>query len=91
MSFYGLGSLELLVIFLIVLLVLEPSSLPKIGKYLAKYLGSFKSISDKFKREIDVVVMEDKDSREDIFYLKAIDLRLALLPRLFKFYQNHDL
>jgi Sec-independent protein translocase protein TatA len=39
--------------------------LPKVGKYLAKYLGSFRSASDEFKKEIDVVVLEDKDPKED--------------------------
>ena len=66
MSFFGLGFPELLIIVLIFLLVLGPRSLPKIGKYLAKYLGSFRSASDEFKREIDVVVLKDRDSNEDI-------------------------
>jgi Sec-independent protein translocase protein TatA len=47
------------------LLVLGPNKLPKVGKYLAKYLGGFRSASDEFKREIDVVVLEDKDPKED--------------------------
>ena len=65
MSFFGLGFPELLIICLIFLLVLGPNSLPKVGKYLAKYLGGFRSASDEFKREIDVVVLEDKDPKED--------------------------
>ena len=39
--------------------------MPKVGKYLAKYLGGFRSASDEFKKEIDVVVLEDKDPKED--------------------------
>ena len=65
MSFFGLGFPVLLVLWLIFLLVLAPNSLPKVGKYLAKYLGGFRSASDEFKKEIDVVVLEDKDPKED--------------------------
>ena len=39
--------------------------MPKVGKYLAKYLGGFRSASEEFKREIDVVVVEDKDPMKD--------------------------
>ncbi len=66
MSFFGLGFPELLIICLIFLLVLGPNSLPKVGKYLAKYLGGFRSASKEFKREIDVVVLEEKESEKDI-------------------------
>ena len=65
MSFFGLGFPEILIICLIFLLVLGPNGLPKVGKYLAKYLGGFRSASDEFKKEIDVVVLEDKDPKED--------------------------
>ena len=65
MSFFGLGFPELLIICLIFLLVLGSNTLPKVGKYLAKYLGGLRSVSDEFKREIDVVVLEDEDPKED--------------------------
>ncbi len=65
MSFFGLGFPELLIICLILLLVLGPNTLPKVGKYLAKYLGCFRSASEEFKREIDIVVLENKDPKED--------------------------
>ena len=65
MSFFGFGFPEILIICLIFLLVLGPNKLPNLGKYLAKYLAGFRSASDEFKREIDVVVLEDKDPKED--------------------------
>ena len=66
MSFFGLGFPELIIVCLIFLLVLGPNKLPKVGKYLAKYLGGFRSASEEFKREIDVVVVGDKDPMKDI-------------------------
>ena len=65
MSFFGLGFPELIIVCLIFLLVLGPNKLPKVGKYLAKYFGGFRSASEEFKREIDVVVVEDKDPMKD--------------------------
>ena len=65
MSFFGLGLPELLVIFAVFLLVLGPKRLPRAGKYIAKYFGGLRSASEEFKREIDVIVVEDKDSKED--------------------------
>ena len=62
MSFFGLGLPELFVIFAVFLLVLGPQRLPNAGKYMAKYLGGLRSASEEFKREIDVTVLEDKDS-----------------------------
>ena len=62
MSFFGLGLPELFVIFAVFLLVLGPKRLPNMGKYIAKYFGGFRSASEEFKREIDLTVLEDKDS-----------------------------
>ena len=62
MSIFGLGLPELFVIFAVFLLIFGPKRLPNAGKYMAKYLGGFRSASEEFKREIDVTVLEDKDS-----------------------------
>lgn len=60
---FGIGTTELLVIFVVALVVLGPKKLPQVARSLGKALGEFKRVSHDVKRTIDVEV--DRLEQED--------------------------
>ncbi|WP_461834820.1 Sec-independent protein translocase protein TatB, partial [Desulfothermus sp.] len=53
---FGVGTSELLIIFLVALLVIGPSKLPDIARALGKALAEFRKVSTDVKRQIDLEV-----------------------------------
>ncbi len=53
---FGVGTSELLVIFLVALLVIGPSKLPDIAKALGKALAEFRRVSSDVQRQLDLEV-----------------------------------
>jgi sec-independent protein translocase protein TatB len=60
---FGIGTTELLVIFVVALVVLGPKKLPQAARSLGKAFGEFKRVSNDVKRTIDVEV--DRLEKED--------------------------
>lgn len=62
---FGIGSTELLVIFVVALIVLGPKSIPQIAKTLGKAMGEFKRVSTDFQRTMNAEVeMEEHEKRK---------------------------
>ncbi|GAB6161462.1 Sec-independent protein translocase protein TatB [Desulfothermus naphthae] len=53
---FGVGTSELLIIFLVALLVIGPSKLPEVARALGKALAEFRKVSTDVKRQIDLEV-----------------------------------
>ena len=53
---FGVGTSELLVIFLVALLVIGPSKLPDIARALGKALAEFRRVSSDVQRQLDLEV-----------------------------------
>ncbi len=70
---FGIGSTELLVIFLVALVVLGPKSLPGIAKTLGKVMGEFRRVTTEFQRTMNVEVAQEehekrkKEAEEELF------------------------
>jgi len=62
---FGIGSTELLIIFIVALVVLGPKSIPKIAKTIGKAMGDFKRVSTEFQRTMNVEAeMEEHEERK---------------------------
>lgn len=70
---FGIGSTELMVIFVVALLVLGPKSLATISKSLGKALGEFRRVSTDFQRTLNAEVAQEeheerkKQAEKDLF------------------------
>lgn len=70
---FGIGSTELLVIFVVALIVLGPKSIPQIAKTLGKAMGEFKRVSTDFQRTMNAEVENEehekrkKQAEEELF------------------------
>ncbi|MEG2173596.1 MAG: Sec-independent protein translocase protein TatB, partial [Desulfovibrionaceae bacterium] len=70
---FGIGSTELLVIFVVALIVLGPKSIPQIAKTLGKAMGEFKRVSTEFQRTMNAEVENEehekrkKEAEEELF------------------------
>lgn len=53
---FGIGTMELLVIFVVALLVIGPRKLPQMARTMGKAFGEFKRVTADVKRTIDVEV-----------------------------------
>ena len=60
-----LGTMELLLIFGLALLIFGPTKLPELGKTLGKAIGGFKSEVNKVTEEINDVVKDDSNDKEE--------------------------
>ena len=60
-----LGPMELFLIFGLALIIFGPSKLPELGKTLGKAINGFKSEVNKVTEEINDVVKDDSDDKED--------------------------
>ncbi len=49
---FGIGLLELIVIFIVILLVVEPEKLPHVARTMSKYISELYKVSDDLKRTI---------------------------------------
>ncbi|GAB6887129.1 hypothetical protein JCM13304A_06270 [Desulfothermus okinawensis JCM 13304] len=64
---FGVGTSELLIIFLVALLVIGPSKLPDIARALGKALAEFRRVSSDVKRQIDLEVqLADLEKRNKV-------------------------
>lgn len=76
---FGIGSTELLVIFVVALIVLGPKSIPQIAKTLGKAMGEFKKVSTEFQRTMNVEVENEehekrkKEAEQELFGTKDKD------------------
>jgi sec-independent protein translocase protein TatB len=62
---FGIGSTELLLIFVVALLVLGPKSLPKIARTLGRTLGEFRKVSTEFQRTLNAeIVLEEQAEKK---------------------------
>lgn len=62
---FGIGSTELLLIFVVALVVLGPKSIPTIAKTIGKAMGDFRRASTEFQRTMNVEAeMEDHEMRK---------------------------
>ncbi len=62
---FGIGSTELLVIFIVALVVLGPKSLPGIAKTLGKVMGEFRRVSTDLQRTMNAeIAQEEHDQRK---------------------------
>ncbi len=66
MNIFGVGLPEVTVILILALLIFGPKKLPELGKQLGKTLKSLKKASNEFQNEIDQVMNDDDDEKEDI-------------------------
>jgi sec-independent protein translocase protein TatB len=57
---FGIGSTELLVIFVVALLVLGPKSLVSLSKTLGKAMGEFRRVSNDFQRTLNAEVAQEE-------------------------------
>ncbi len=70
---FGIGSTELIVIFVVALLVLGPKSLPGIAKTLGKVMGEFRRVTTEFQRTMNAEVAQEehekrkKEAEEELF------------------------
>lgn len=70
---FGIGSTELLVIFVVALIVLGPKSIPQIAKTLGKAMGEFKKVSTDFQRTMNAEVENEehekrkKEAEQELF------------------------
>ena len=53
---FGIGTMELLVIFVVALIVIGPRKLPQMARTLGKAFGEFKRVTSDVKRTIDLEV-----------------------------------
>lgn len=60
---FGIGSTELLVIFVVALIVLGPKSIPQIAKTLGKAMGEFKRVSTEFQRTMNAEVENEEHEK----------------------------
>ncbi|MBU1001228.1 MAG: Sec-independent protein translocase protein TatB [Proteobacteria bacterium] len=60
---FGIGTMELLVIFVVALLVIGPRKLPQMARSLGKAFGEFKRVTADVKRTIDTEV--DRVERQE--------------------------
>lgn len=60
---FGIGSTELLVILVVALIVLGPTSLAKVSRSLGKMVGEFRRVSTDFQRTLNVEAAE-QEARE---------------------------
>lgn len=51
---FGIGTMELLVIFVVALLVIGPRKLPQMARTMGKAFGEFKKVTGDVKRTIDL-------------------------------------
>lgn len=58
---FGIGGTELLVILVVALVVLGPSSLPKIARTLGRAMGEFRRVSTEFQRTINLEAAEEEE------------------------------
>ena len=65
---FGIGSTEFIVILLVALLVLGPTSLAKISRTVGKYMGEFRRVSTEFQRTLNVEAAEEerKEAKEAV-------------------------
>ena len=56
---FGIGFIELLVIFVILLLVVGPEKLPELAKTIGKVMGELKKTTDDLKKSIHDEAKED--------------------------------
>jgi sec-independent protein translocase protein TatB len=62
---FGIGGMELLVIFLVALIVLGPKSLVDISRTLGKVMGEFRRVSTDFQRTLNTeAAREDENQRK---------------------------
>lgn len=70
---FGIGSTELLVIFVVALIVLGPKSIPQLAKTLGKAMGEFKRVSTEFQRTMNAEVENEehekrkKEAEQELF------------------------
>lgn len=70
---FGIGSTELLVIFVVALIVLGPKSIPQLAKTLGKVMGEFKRVSTDFQRtmnaemEVEEHEKRKKEAEQELF------------------------
>lgn len=70
---FGIGSTELLVIFVVALIVLGPKSIPQLAKTLGKAMGEFKRVSTEFQRTMNTEVENEehekrkKEAEQELF------------------------
>lgn len=50
---FGLGGLEIVVIFVVALVVLGPDKLPQVAQKLARLLGEVRRVTDQVKQEVE--------------------------------------
>ncbi|MDR1856110.1 MAG: twin-arginine translocase TatA/TatE family subunit [Desulfovibrio sp.] len=62
---FGIGSTELLVILLVALVVLGPSSLAKVSRMLGKAMGEFRKVSTEFQRTLNAEVAQEEKARSE--------------------------
>ncbi len=58
---FGIGTQELIVIFLVALIFLGPKKIPEIAKSLGKALREFRNASSDLKEEIEKEIEETKE------------------------------
>lgn len=72
---FGVGTSELLIIFLVALLVIGPSKLPDIARALGKALAEFRRVSSDVKRQIDLEVQLADLEKKEIKYQMWIRIK----------------
>lgn len=70
---FGLGSQEVLLVFLIVLLLFGAKKLPQLAKGLGRSLGEFRKAKDEFEDEINRAGDEVNKEIEEAKHLKTSD------------------
>ncbi len=61
---FGIGSFEILVIFLVALLVLGPKKLPKLAHTLGRAMGDFRRVSTEFQRTLNTEIAFEEEAEK---------------------------
>ncbi len=61
---FGIGTTELLVIFVVALIILGPKKLPEIARTLGKGFAEFRRVSTDFQRTINVEVAREEQTKK---------------------------
>src|SRR6056297_2826460 len=72
---FGIGTTELMVIFIVAIIVIGPTKLPELAKTLGKAMGEFKRVSNDVKSTIETEMDHEEEKKETSKAKKEIETK----------------
>lgn len=72
---FGIGTTELMVIFIVAIIVIGPTKLPELAKTLGKAMGEFKRVSNDVKSTIETEMDSEAEKKETAKAKKEIETK----------------